>query len=70
MTLVPEDVDILRKDVDILVLVTQDVDILRNDVDILTHIHIFFHISTSLTLVVKSLSRLKSKKSDFVTIRV
>ena len=59
MTLVPKDVDILKKDVDILVLVTQDVDILRNDVDILTHIHIFFHISTSLMLVVKSLSRLK-----------
>ena len=65
MTLVSEDVDILRKDVDILVLMTQDVDILRNDVDILTHIHIFFHISTSFTLVVKSLSRLKIGNGHF-----
>ena len=59
MTLVSEDVDILRKDVDILVLVTQDVDILKKDVDILKHILIFFNISSSSKLVVKSLSRLK-----------
>ena len=59
MTLVPEDVDILRKDVDILILVTQDVDILKKDVDIFKHLLIFFNISSSLKLVVKSLSRLK-----------
>ena len=41
MTLVPEDVDMLRKDVDILVLMTQDVDILNKDVDILKHILTF-----------------------------
>ena len=62
MTLVPEDVDILKKDVDILVLVTQDVDILKKDVDIFKHLLIFFNISSSLKLVVKSLSRLKTVK--------
>ena len=31
------DVDILRKDVDILVLITQDVDILNKDMDIFKH---------------------------------
>ena len=41
MTFVSEDVDILRKDVDILVLVTQDVDILKKDVDIFKHIFTF-----------------------------
>ena len=35
-------------------------DILKKDVDIFIHIHIFFNISTSLNLVLKSLSRLKS----------
>ena len=52
MTLVPEDVDILRKDVDILLLVTQDVDILKK-------MWIYLNISSSLKLVDKSLSRLK-----------
>ena len=63
MNLVSEDVDILRKDVDILVLVTQDVDILKKDVDIFKHLLTFFNISSPLMLVVKSLSRLKKGRT-------